>query len=667
MVEQPCSENDEIKNAIRRLRKKLRQIRNLERLQRSLSPEERVKVGSRGELQESLGRFLSLAEQFNVSAVSDRSTTDQQQQNISVEQEREDGTGVSELVEDDRTGVNVSEIVEQEDGTQMAYDLLSEAASSPIPLDVSENSPSPTPTPLSKSLPAPAMISPTSKTPNKHTPAVSPTSKTPNKQTPVKTKPAAAKPVKFSAVWTELNTHQDDLVISTCVTPSYLCTGGRDRCVTLLSPSPPHHPLLHTLGEHTDTVTSILVLPDSSTILTTSLDCSVKVWKDGSLLHSTYLYSPITAAAIHGDRVVMGTQGGKVMSYNTARREVEWERVSHDDAVSAVEISDTLAFSASYNLVVWDLATQSKISEVEGARKVGSCAAVGNTLYFCNGGPSIKAWSEGRVRSVFRNSLAQHNSTDCIRVCGDLLLASVYELDSGSSVINVWNIKSSTYICTVAAPVSCITAIDVVSTSPSLYTALVSGTSTALLTLSKSDRLSGATFETGLRPYKKNECSELDSESKKIDRLLFFVSGRHKIQRIACELRGVDKMRSLERCLSLSACPELQKFKTIVDTPTLTSTIMRVKKIKPEQDAEFTARVGIIFNPICQINKLLVAAVNERREVYNTENEVHEALLMELWGTLQPDNPLENRISEQWDIIGFQGTDPATDFRGTKS
>lgn len=31
---------------------------------------------------------------------------------------------------------------------------------------------------------------------------------------------------------------------------------------------------------------------------------------------------------------------------------------------------------------------------------------------------------------------------------------------------------------------------------------------------------------------------------------------------------------------------------------------------------------------------------------------------------MMPDTPLENRISKQWTDIGFQGTDPATDFRG---
>ncbi|EGG25214.1 engulfment and cell motility ELM family protein [Cavenderia fasciculata] len=50
--------------------------------------------------------------------------------------------------------------------------------------------------------------------------------------------------------------------------------------------------------------------------------------------------------------------------------------------------------------------------------------------------------------------------------------------------------------------------------------------------------------------------------------------------------------------------------------------------------------------------------------MYSKESPEHEALLMKLWTTTFPDVKLESRVSEQWKILGFQGTDPATDFRG---
>jgi len=39
-------------------------------------------------------------------------------------------------------------------------------------------------------------------------------------------------------------------------------------------------------------------------------------------------------------------------------------------------------------------------------------------------------------------------------------------------------------------------------------------------------------------------------------------------------------------------------------------------------------------------------------------------LCTQLWTSLQPDVALTGRISTQWTLIGFQGSDPATDFRG---
>jgi ELMO domain-containing protein len=49
---------------------------------------------------------------------------------------------------------------------------------------------------------------------------------------------------------------------------------------------------------------------------------------------------------------------------------------------------------------------------------------------------------------------------------------------------------------------------------------------------------------------------------------------------------------------------------------------------------------------------------------YNKTNPEHEAKLMQLWKAVFPDAQLESRVSEQWKKMGFQGTDPATDFRG---
>ena len=38
---------------------------------------------------------------------------------------------------------------------------------------------------------------------------------------------------------------------------------------------------------------------------------------------------------------------------------------------------------------------------------------------------------------------------------------------------------------------------------------------------------------------------------------------------------------------------------------------------------------------------------------------------VQLWETLRPGHKLENRLTNEWQLIGFQATDPSTDFRGT--
>eukprot|EP00033_Pygsuia_biforma_P003337 GCRY01003656.1.p1 GENE.GCRY01003656.1~~GCRY01003656.1.p1 ORF type:complete len:749 (+),score=227.62 GCRY01003656.1:207-2453(+) len=54
-----------------------------------------------------------------------------------------------------------------------------------------------------------------------------------------------------------------------------------------------------------------------------------------------------------------------------------------------------------------------------------------------------------------------------------------------------------------------------------------------------------------------------------------------------------------------------------------------------------------------------------RKEIpYDKENPEHEKLLMEFWHTCLPDKELDSRVSKMWGLLGFQGKDPASDFRG---
>jgi hypothetical protein len=67
---------------------------------------------------------------------------------------------------------------------------------------------------------------------------------------------------------------------------------------------------------------------------------------------------------------------------------------------------------------------------------------------------------------------------------------------------------------------------------------------------------------------------------------------------------------------------------------------------------------------IASVHELL-HTLNARASVkYDSENTAHERKLRQLWDLMMPNEPLKSRISTQWTKIGFQGKDPATDFRG---
>ena len=49
---------------------------------------------------------------------------------------------------------------------------------------------------------------------------------------------------------------------------------------------------------------------------------------------------------------------------------------------------------------------------------------------------------------------------------------------------------------------------------------------------------------------------------------------------------------------------------------------------------------------------------------YDSTRQDHEDLLLDLWTMAFPDTPLPSRKTGEWGKLGFQGKDPATDFRG---
>jgi ELMO/CED-12 family protein len=67
--------------------------------------------------------------------------------------------------------------------------------------------------------------------------------------------------------------------------------------------------------------------------------------------------------------------------------------------------------------------------------------------------------------------------------------------------------------------------------------------------------------------------------------------------------------------------------------------------------------------PACQVFRVRELQ-KERHIAYDYENSEHEIMLFNLWKKVYPEEELEGRVSKQWEKMGFQGKDPATDLRG---
>uniref|UniRef100_A0AAV1T525 ELMO domain-containing protein n=1 Tax=Peronospora matthiolae TaxID=2874970 RepID=A0AAV1T525_9STRA len=84
-----------------------------------------------------------------------------------------------------------------------------------------------------------------------------------------------------------------------------------------------------------------------------------------------------------------------------------------------------------------------------------------------------------------------------------------------------------------------------------------------------------------------------------------------------------------------------------------------------EKDVTLMANVRSCLRRCNYVNKVYARVCAEKNEGYTSSNEVHEAMLEQLWRNLKPNVRRKGgRITKEWGEIGFQGTDPMSDFRG---
>ncbi|XP_062852309.1 ELMO domain-containing protein 2 [Trichomycterus rosablanca] len=145
------------------------------------------------------------------------------------------------------------------------------------------------------------------------------------------------------------------------------------------------------------------------------------------------------------------------------------------------------------------------------------------------------------------------------------------------------------------------------------------------------------------------------------------ITGKCELQRI-CDAHGPGAQRTSQIEFSLKSSKNkvlrdaVEVKEDAVDNFVLQ--IMKEKNIPEQKDPKFKVHLQLCLLQISGYSALFTGVEDLRKEVYDSDNEDHEKMLLKLWDLLMPSVKLESRITKQWGDIGFQGDDPKTDFRG---
>eukprot|EP00731_Ephydatia_muelleri_P017993 Em0011g33a len=144
--------------------------------------------------------------------------------------------------------------------------------------------------------------------------------------------------------------------------------------------------------------------------------------------------------------------------------------------------------------------------------------------------------------------------------------------------------------------------------------------------------------------------------------LVHAFTGTCELYRIAYSKLSLEKRTlQIEQSLRQSKYKELNDiYNGAYDLEQSLAIVKRVKKLPDDCDERILPSLSRIVS-LAALKKELEAM---RSEAYSEDNTEHKSTLLQLWDLLMPSAPLEARITKEWQQIGFQGTDPATDFRG---
>jgi len=491
----------EVERLKRKLRKKLRQIENLEITDRELNNEELDKISKKGEIRKELSDLIKSCDSQEIEEV-ENSFTFVEKAELSVEEQSNQSTEAENKEEqlgfwqlDDSSDQPSDEMKRKStefyvddtehdiyvDEKKLCLEVVQTVAKAKAdnnsPKVGDKTAPTQTSDKLTESQPVVSIEESNTKIRND-------SSKAPQPKTSQASKQAATKPsvpsdlAKWRKVsWSveELCGH-DDLVLDCDVDPNLgiAITCSRDTTVKVWSLS--GGSLVHSLRGHTGPVTGVRFVSKEATealalaldapdltvcAVSGSQDCSVKVWDlvSGSLVKSYYTYNGITRLEVVPGNTctITGTDGGKLEMFDMATGHCPFSQRVHEEAVTALCVRHGAVpslLSGGEDGIIKLFALEDKslrcvfVSENVKAdpdvsvhnRPVYSITiGASGLLYYGDDGCNIKAidWKKGKLRKI-ANHAEDVGFTDAVAVAGDLLVASTYDIDTGQGGLNLF-------------------------------------------------------------------------------------------------------------------------------------------------------------------------------------------------------------------------------------
>ncbi|XP_056389027.1 WD repeat-containing protein 5-like isoform X2 [Hyla sarda] len=268
-----------------------------------------------------------------------------------------------------------------------------------------------------------------------------------------------------------------DLVTCVLIHDTYIISGSWDTSVRVWDVHSQSE--VRTLCGHTEGITCLVMVYVDGTKLRSDLlpigehvvcsgssDSSIKVWSltSGQPLLSIYTFSEVSAITHVPDTklLISGSDGGKVDVWDLETQENLHSERAHDEKVSALQIHSGLLYSGSLDgsLKIWRVVPSSGALSLQHScdplalslRGLYGLCATTDQLYVATQGSCIKAinWKRDNL-----TRLSNHNSSsgfvDALAITPDnLLIATGFNIDQGHGYLNIRNVKSGEYLCTVS-------------------------------------------------------------------------------------------------------------------------------------------------------------------------------------------------------------------------